>query len=357
VCCCIINADSTGLSGRNTEYLGSASSYTQSVVPAAAILRQIPEGLRPIIAKIVTLPNIYFIRKTARFLDPEIKSRLADIDRRSNDVEKKASETEPNDFLQWLIKYARERLPPSELSPHIIAGRMLALNFAAIHTSTFSITNIIFDLVSSDPSLDYIGQLREEAATVLAEDGGIWTKRGLSKMRKIDSAIRESLRVRSFLSAGLVRKVVAPNGITTPDGVHCPRGSSVGIAAIGVHNDNAIYPEAAQFQPFRYLDAREAITANTETGKFGTEEIIKKANYATVSTSVDYLPFGHGRHACPGRFFATNELKLLLAYMVLNYDIEPLEKRPEGKWIGQVTIPDMKATIKVRRRNVNQEKA
>jgi cytochrome P450 len=347
---CYINADSTGSSGRNTEYLSFASGYAQSVVPAAAVLRQFPEGLRPIVAKAVTLPNKYFIRKTAQFLEPEIKSRLAEIDRRSNDLEKKAPEIEPNDFLQWLIKYAQERLPPSELSPHIIAGRMLALNFAAIHTSTFTITNIIFDLVSSDPSLDYVGQLREEAATILAEDGGIWTKRGLSKMQKIDSAIRESLRIRSFLSAGLVRKVVAPNGITTPDGVYCPNGSNVGIAAMGIHNDNAIYPEAAQFQPFRYVDAREAITANAETGKFGAEEIIKKATYAIVSTS-------HGRHACPGRFFAANELKLLLAYMVLNYDIEPLEKRPDGKWIGQVSLPDMKATIKVRRRNENHEKA
>jgi cytochrome P450 len=75
-----------------------------------------------------------------------------------------------------------------------------------------------------------------------------------------------------------------------------------------------------------------------------------------VSTSADYLSFGHGRHACPGRFFAANELKLLLAYMVLNYDIEPLEKRPDGKWVGTVCLPDMKATIKVRRRNMNQEK-
>jgi cytochrome P450 len=327
------------------------------VVPVAGILRQIPDFLRPIAAKVVTIPCKYFIKKTAQYLEPEVKRRLAEIDRRSNDPEKKAIETEPNDFLQWFIKYAQERLPPSELNPHIIAGRMLALNFAAIHTSTFTITNMIFDLISSDPSLNYVGQLRDEAAAILAEDNGVWTKRGLGKMYKIDSAIRESLRIRSFLSAGLVRKVTAPDGITTPEGVYCPYGSSVGIAVLGIHNDNAIYPEAAQFHPFRYVDAREAVTANTETGKLGTEDMIKKANYALVSTSADFQPFGHGRHACPGRFFAANELKLLLAYMVLNYDIEMLAKRPEGRWVGQVSLPDMKATIRVRRRNANQEKA
>ena len=345
------------LTGRNESYLGFASGYAQTVVPAAGLLRQVPTLLRPLVAQVVTLPGKYYIKKTSQHLAPEIKHRLAEIERHISDPEKKAPETEPNDFLQWQIRYAQEQLPASELSPHILAGRLLALNFAAIHTSTFSITNAIFDIISTDPTQDHVGQLRREAEAILAEDNGVWTKRGLSKMYKIDSALRESLRVRSFLSAGLVRKVTKKEGITTPDGVHCPYGSSVGIAARGIHNDESIYKSADEFQPFRYVDAREAILANAETGKFGTEDMIKKANYSLVSTSADYQPFGHGRHACPGRFFAANELKLLLAYMVLNYDIELLEKRPEGQWVGQVALPPMKATIKVRRRNVNAENA
>lgn len=309
--------------------------------------------LRPLAAQVLTLPGKYYIRKTSQYLAPEIKHRLTEIERHATDPEKKADESEPNDFLQWQIRYAQEKLPPSELSPHIIAGRLLALNFAAIHTSTFSITNMIFDIISTDPTLDYVGQLRAEAESILAEDNGAWTKRGLSRMYKIDSALRESLRVRSFLSSGLVRKVTAKEGITTPDGIHCPYGSSVAIPAIGIHNDESIYPNADQFQPFRYVDARDSVIANTETGKYGTEDMIKKANYGLVSTSADYQPFGHGRHACPGRFFAANELKLLLAYMVLNYDIQMLKTRPEGRWVGPTVLPPMKATIKVRRRKVN----
>ncbi len=345
-------ADLTRLPGRNEDYLGFASGYAQTVVPAASILRQLPSLLRPVVAQVVTLPGRYYIKKTSQYLAPEIRYRLAEIERHATDPEKKAPEKEPNDFLQWQIRYAQEKLPASELSPHIIAGRLLALNFAAIHTSTFSITNAIFDIISTDPSQDHVGQLRAEAEAIIAEDNGVWTKRGLSKMYKIDSAIRESLRVRSFLSAGLVRKVINKDGVTTRDGVHCPYGSSVGIAARGIHNDESIYTNADQFQPFRYVDARDAIIANEETGKFGTEEMIKKANYSLVSTSAEYQPFGHGRHACPGRFFAANELKLLLAYMVINYDIELLEKRPEGQWVGQVALPPMKATIKIRRRVV-----
>ena len=34
----------------------------------------------------------------------------------------------------------------------------------------------------------------------------------------------------------------------------------------------------------------------------------------------------HGKHACPGRFFAANEIKILLVYALMNYDI----KIPDG---------------------------
>lgn len=52
----------------------------------------------------------------------------------------------------------------------------------------------------------------------------------------------------------------------------------------------------------------------------------------------------------PGRFFVNHELKMLLAYMVLNYDVQYLPERPPNKWFGQNVVPDMKVNIKVRRR-------
>ena len=347
--------DSTNLliTGRNDSYLYYSACFATDVIPSATVLRQLPSLLRPILAPLITLPGKYHRWKAQQYLEPEITRRLEGLDGESQDPEKKALEVEPNDFLQWSINYARTKLAtcPAELSPRILVGRILALNFAAIHTSTFTITNVIFDILSSDPSLNYVGQLREEAASVLAEESGVWTKRALSKMYKIDSAIRESLRVSSFLSVGLVRKVTAKGGITTPDGIHCPRGSNVAVAVYGIHNDDAYFPDAATFDPFRSVHKRDAIVADTLEGKLGTDDMIKRANYGLVSTSPDYLPFGHGRHACPGRFFAANELKLLLAYMILNYDIEMLEKRPAGRWLGQVSLPPMSAVIKVRRRS------
>ena len=32
------------------------------------------------------------------------------------------------------------------------------------------------------------------------------------------------------------------------------------------------------------------------------------------------MGFGYGEHACPGRFFASNEMKVALSFLLLNYD-------------------------------------
>ncbi|KAI5993478.1 hypothetical protein EDD15DRAFT_2265008, partial [Pisolithus albus] len=41
-----------------------------------------------------------------------------------------------------------------------------------------------------------------------------------------------------------------------------------------------------------------------------------------VGVSQDYFPIGFGKHACPGRFLAANELKTMVAYIVMSYDVK-----------------------------------
>ncbi|KAI9568081.1 hypothetical protein HD554DRAFT_2102827 [Boletus coccyginus] len=69
------------------------------------------------------------------------------------------------------------------------------------------------------------------------------------------------------------------------------------------------------------------------------------------STSLEYLPFGHGRHACPGRFFAASELKSMLAHVVMSYDIKPEDDKTRSKGLraGLRVSPDPAAKIMFRR--------
>lgn len=52
----------------------------------------------------------------------------------------------------------------------------------------------------------------------------------------------------------------------------------------------------------------------------------------------------------PGRFFVGQELKMIFANLLLNFDIKPMAERPRTDWLGSVALPPVKATVDVRRR-------
>jgi hypothetical protein len=59
-----------------------------------------------------------------------------------------------------------------------------------------------------------------------------------------------------------------------------------------------------------------------------------------------------GKHACPGRFFAVNELKLLLSHTILHYDMKFDEKdeKPKVNMFGARINLDAKTQVMFRRR-------
>lgn len=57
-------------------------------------------------------------------------------------------------------------------------------------------------------------------------------------------------------------------------------------------------------------------------------------------------------HASPGRFFAANVIKLMLAFTLLRFDVRTKdEKRPEDIKLASFLIPDRKAEILFKRRS------
>jgi len=73
-----------------------------------------------------------------------------------------------------------------------------------------------------------------------------------------------------------------------------------------------------------------------------------------VSLGPEYILFGTGRHACPGRFFAVNELKAMLAYVLLNYDIKLVDgnRRPDNIWVGGACSANPMSDVLLRKRVV-----
>ncbi|KAK2050875.1 hypothetical protein LY76DRAFT_470886, partial [Colletotrichum caudatum] len=48
--------------------------------------------------------------------------------------------------------------------------------------------------------------------------------------------------------------------------------------------------------------------------------------YQVISVTKGKMSVGFGRHSCPGKFFASNEIKVIMAELVINYDVS----LPEG---------------------------
>ena len=122
---------------------------------------------------------------------------------------------------------------------------------------------------------------------------------------------------------------------TFSDGTSLPPGTLLGIASNAIHMDELNYPNPLTFMPFRYIRDEE--------------EIGRKVDM--TATHSDYLAFGYGRHACPGRFFVAVKLKLMFALMVMNYD-RKLEgsQRPDNIWVMTWCIPNPKGNVLFRRR-------
>lgn len=282
---------------RDEGYTRAMGLFAQDVIRAMMLLKLCPSFLKPIIGWLMTVPNRRHWAQSAAFTVPLIKQRIADMERKEREPDWKWEE--PNEYVSWHVRIARQEGKTVELDPVMISRFLMPINFAAIHTTQFTITNTLFDLLGSPEQEGYLAGIREEAERVHAECGGVWSKESLAKLVRADSAIRESMRVSNFATRGILRKIIDPAGISDKEeGWHVPQGAWVGTDIHSVHHDPEIYPEPNRYDAFRFSRPREEYEEKLAGGeKIEEGEGLKLANTVIVSTGETFLPFGHGRHA------------------------------------------------------------
>ena len=100
------------------------------------------------------------------------------------------------------------------------------------------------------------------------------------------------------------RLVTSP--LSLSNGVRLRRGDK-----LVVDSRRAMMDPSTHAQPERY-DAHRFLRWREQAGRENRAHL--------VSTSAEHLGFGHGEHACPGRFFAANEIKVVMCHLLLQYD-------------------------------------
>ncbi|XP_006634251.1 5-beta-cholestane-3-alpha,7-alpha-diol 12-alpha-hydroxylase-like [Lepisosteus oculatus] len=170
---------------------------------------------------------------------------------------------------------------------------------------------------------DAMKAIRKEVEEVLKETGQE-VKRGgplinltrdmLLKTPVLDSAVEESLRLKA--ANNIARGVRQDMTLKLADGreYNLREGDIVALFPhAAIQMDPSIHPDPQTFKYDRFL----------------TPEGTKKTDFYKNGKKVKYynMPWGAGVSMCPGRFFATNELKQFVFLMLAYFDFEL--KNPE----------------------------
>ncbi|KAG5727795.1 Ent-kaurene oxidase, partial [Termitomyces sp. T112] len=224
---------------------------------------------------------------------------------------------ETHDLLSFLIS-------KPNTNPYEITNALLTLNLQAIPSCTLNLTNALYHL-SACPK-PTIQTLRKEIEEALRPDG--WTTHALDRMVNLDSFIKETMRLNTLDALTTRRIAVVPH--TFSDGTYIPQGTHLGLACTPTHLDASRYTSPATFDAFRFGPG---------------------PRYELTTAAPEFLAWGLGRGACPGRFFAGAVMKLVLAHVVLLYDVREEDKQvPKTRWVGARGVPDLKRKVLFKKR-------
>ncbi|KAF6747803.1 cytochrome P450 [Ephemerocybe angulata] len=316
---------------RDPEFLKLQEGWTISVVLGSFALLWTPDFLKPVVGPLVSR-----VKSTTRKVEAFLRETILE---RTRIGAKNGAEWERNqeDLISWMIDAAS----PESRDVETITSRVMLVNFAAIHTISLVLTSVMLELAARR---EYHEALREEIEEMISTYG--WSKESTSRMLKLDSFLKESIRVSGMANFGSPRK--AMKDFTFSNGITIPAGYTVTIAASGIHADPEIYEDPMDFKGFRFYDMNQKDAANQEEGP-------DMEGTRNQSTSLDptWWAFGHGRHACPGRSFALTEVKAILCHLLLNYDLKlpnDATEPPPGFWFAGQRAPQPGAKILFRKR-------
>ena len=277
---------------RDDLWLDITSNYAVNMMRPYIFLGFFPRVLQPLVA--LFDPNCRALRRErAR----AIKIVGAEVSRRRKEreecVAKGVAPPTYNDAIAWGEMEAGG-------TPYDPADLQLTLSFAAIHTTTDLLTSTLLRLAANPK---FIQPLRQEILEVLPSGG--WTKNSLYHLKLMDSALKEAQRMKPPSIEGLQRRAVTD--VELPGGVKIRKGEFVSVDTSRLRSPD-YYENPDEYDIFRFRNMRER-----EGGEHKGQ---------LVSVNPDFIAFGLGKYACPGRFFAANEVKIALCHLLLKYDWE-----------------------------------
>jgi cytochrome P450 len=277
------------------------------------------EFLFKLVAKRLTSPFAYWrVGLFKRADDHEATAAAARIQRaifgfiagtRKNIERNPALRQKPSNMLEALI-IARDE-PDSGLTDEAVVGNAITMVFAGEDTTSNTAAWLI-DFLSMHPPA--AARMAEEAGQVLGDDAVLSDYHLLDRLRYIDAATREAMRL----------KPVAP----------LMAAESNEDAVVG---DLAVPAGTVIFLLLRHASERGCELAQPE--RFLPERWLEAAGGSGDDPGRKQFPFGGGPRFCPGRYLAMAEIKMAMSMLVRNFALvrEPGAPQAEERFTFTMT--------------------
>lgn len=277
------------------------------ISPGAWILwRRIP---RPGYKKHLKTLDVYLYEIIA-----ERRKALSDI--RYSNTRGSNIEAPKNDLLQHLLD--------AGLPDERIRDQMLTMLIAGHDTST-ALLAWIFTLLGQNPQVC--------ASLVRALDE---SEPGQTPPL-LDQVIKETLRLYPPIHIG---NRIAAQDVTFGEGETIPAGARMFYSIYLTQRDPAIWENPDQFQPERFARGR------TPLGSTGQ-----------ATPPMSFIPFGGGPRACIGAAFGQAEARIVVSYLLQNFDFQPINPHEIHPQMGATLEPRPGVRMKIARRQPPNQKS
>jgi len=133
---------------------------------------------------------------------------------------------------------------------------------------------------------------------------------GSGRLDLLDRCITETLRMWPAVASGTYRQLQFPDTVRGPGGstVTLPKGTAVQIVNWSRHRNPELWgPDADEFNPHRDFSVSELARVGCPMA-------------AATPQSARFSPFAHKPRSCLGRNFAQMEMRLIMLYLLRDFD-------------------------------------
>ncbi|KAH7086118.1 ent-kaurene oxidase [Paraphoma chrysanthemicola] len=271
-------------------YLDCTKNFTVHLGEATKAIKGTRVWLRPLLAP--RLPEVKRLLETRRSLRTYVQHVIDEREAKREDP----NWVPPEDMMQWLLNRA-DRHEDSTLEDCTAAQVLLILG--TINASMLTLIAILHTLAVTP---EYLEPLREEIRNTLNSDGSIPIS-AMKEFGKLDSYFKEVGMHFPVIIEPYFRRV--RKGLTLSNGQYLPPGVAIVIA-----NPLITDRQYENFDGFRHYKLRE------------TSAQKDKPQHRWLIANESEFRWGYDNHVCPGRFYAHNLLKIILARLIEKYDIK-----------------------------------